>query len=206
MPRPLLSAVTAHLPRASSAVTEAPALSLARRALWIAGLLLLVSPFTGAADVSRPPANIVLDEALVNGRRMRLDELRRESERLEDQIYARYNDVNTIDKFDVVCSEYTRTGTRFSGRYCRPVFEEQAKVEEGRVAFEALQMIANDRRLAGSVQLPESPVPKILAQMPDYQRHMRKTMEKDPQLRKLLRERAAVAEQMERTRREMFGK
>lgn len=206
MLRPLLFALTVRPPLDSSARAGVPASALARRATWLAGLAFF-SPFTDAADVTQPPANVVLDEALVNAKRMRLDELRREMTRLEDQIYARYNDLNTVDKFDVVCSDYTRTGTRISRRYCRGVFEDQIKTEEGQVVGRSLQRIYDPYAKVppASVELPEPPVPKILAQIPAYQKHMRQVMEKDPQLRQWLRERAAVAKQMERTRREMFG-
>jgi hypothetical protein len=177
------------------------------RATWLAGLAFL-SPLTDAADVAQPPAAVVLDEALVNAKRMRLDELRREMTRLEDQIYARYNALNTIDKYDVICSDYTRTGTRISRRYCRGVFEEQIKTEGGQVEGRAVQRIYDTYAKVpeASVELPEPVIPRILAETPAYQKQMRRVMEKDPQLRKWLQQRAAVAEQMERTRREMFGK
>jgi hypothetical protein len=166
-------------------------------AAWLAGLAFF-SPFTDAADVTQPPASVVLDEALVNARRMRLEELRREMTRLEDQIYARYNDLNTVDKFDVVCSDYTRTGTRISRRYCRGVFEDQIRTEEGQVAGRSLQRLYDPYAKVpeASVELPEPPVPKILAQTPAYRKNLRQVMEKDPQLRQWLRERAAVARQV----------
>jgi hypothetical protein len=179
--------------------------SLARRTIWCAALLLLLGPQAGAADSAEPPTELTLDDVEVRAARLRIDELRREMEHLEDQIYARYNAVNVIARFDVVCSAYARTGTRLIRRYCRPVFEDEAKTEEGRVAFEARQQIHDSQKSAGSVRLPDSPVPKILAQMPAFQRHMRKIMAQDPQLMMMLRQRAAVAEQMQRTRREMFG-
>jgi hypothetical protein len=198
--------LTVRLLLDSPARAAIPASVLAMRAAWLTGLAFF-SPLMHAADVTQPPASVVLDEALVNAKRLRLDELRREMTRLEDQIYARYNDLNTIDKFDVVCSDYTRTGTRISRRYCRGVFEDEIKAEEGQVTGRSLQRILDPYAKVpqASVELPEPPVPKILAQTPAYRKNMRQVMEKDPQLRQWLRERAAVATQMERTRREMFG-
>lgn len=206
MPHLLLVAVGVQCPAASHGLASAFSVFFSVRFVLIAAVLLLLGPLTFAADATEPPAEVTVDEVVVRAARLRLDEQRREIERLEDQIYARYNDLNTDDNYDVICSDYTRTGTQLTQRYCRPMFEEQAKIEEGRVAFQALQLIRESQKMAGSVQLPESPVPKILAQMPAYQKHMKKIVEKDPQLRRLLRERAAVAEQMERTRKEMFGK
>lgn len=164
-------------------------------------------PLADAAGVSQSPTEETLDEVQVRATR-RLHELRQEITRLEDQIYARYNDLNEVDKFDVVCSDYTRTGTRLSLRYCRPVFEDQAKADEGQVAGLALQQIHDPYAKVppASVQLPEPLEPKIKAQMPGYQRHMMRIIRNDPQLQRLLRERAAVAEQFRRTQRESFGR
>lgn len=207
MLRRLLSGLTAHLPPGASAVARTAALAVARRAVCLAGVV-LVHSLAEAAGVTPLPADEVLDEVQVHGTRARIDELRQEMIRLEDEIYARYNDLNTIDKYDVICSDYARTGTRIERRYCRPLFEDRAKAEEGQVAFQSLQKIHDPiaRVSPASVQLPESPVRKILEQMPAYQRHMRQIMEKDPQLQKLLRDRAAAAEQLQRAQRELFGR
>lgn len=177
-------------------------------AALLAGLGLLGLP-VDAAEIEQPPAaDVTLDEVTVTAMRLRLAELRENLTRLEEQIYARYNDLNKVDKYDILCSDYTRTGTHLSQRYCRPQFEEDARNEEGQVAFRSWRQVHDPYAPmpAASVEIPESPVPKILAKVPAFQEHMRQVMEKDPQLRRWLRERAEAAEEFERTRRELFAR
>jgi predicted nuclease with TOPRIM domain len=179
------------------------AVSVAFLACWMS-----CQPRAYAGEAGEQAADEVLDEVEVRARRARIDELRREVTRLEDRIYARYNDLNRIDRFDIVCSEEARTGTRIERRYCRPKFEYQAKVEEGQVAFLSIQQRSDHDApvAAASVQLPDSPVNKILQQVPQFQRHMRRIMEEDRQLQDLMEERADAAERLERARSELFAR
>lgn len=193
----LPSRLKVDLPRASFAVASLPGMGLAALLLW--------QPTAFAAEATSPREEELLEEVEVRGADARLSELRQEMSRLEEEIYARYNDLNKIGKYEVLCSDYARTGTRLERRYCRPRFEDDAKTEEGRMVLLARQQIMDQRSLAASVQIPESPVLKILAEMPAFQKNMREIVEKDPQVQRLLQERAAVAEQMQRTRRGLFG-
>jgi hypothetical protein len=191
---------------AANAMTELLELTHVGRAVLLAGAMLL-SPPADAAEVAAPPGWVMLDEIEVTAKRRRLTELRQDLTRLENQIYTRYNHLNKVDRFDVVCSEDARTGTRLTLRHCRPKFEDQARAEEGQIAFRSLQQIHDPSASVppASVELPDSPVPKIMRQVPAFQRHMRQIVEKDPQLQQLLQERAATAEEIERTRREVFA-
>lgn len=179
---------------------------LAALATWLTGWL--PGQTVLAAGAGPPAAGTVLDEVLVRAKRVRIDELRREVIRLEDQLYARYNDVNRIGRFDIVCSDDARTGTRIERRYCRPKFEDTAKAEEGQVAFLSIAQVHDPYAPvpAASVQLPDSPVPKIMAQVPHFQRHMRQIMQEDQQLQQLLQERAAAQERLQRAQRELFDR
>ncbi len=207
MLRNLVSALTTRVKLSSPTMKRTSPSSLARGSRSLAGMAwLLLVPLADAADVVEPAADSTLNEVEIRGKRLRLDQLRQEMARLEERIYARYNEVNTIDKFDVICSDYTRTGTRLENRYCRPMFVEDAKVEEARIAFQARQLVLSSQSLAGGVQLPDPVEPKVQAQLPTYQKNFQKIAENDPQMKSLLQERAAVADQMRRIKREMFGK
>ena len=192
--------------RGCKAVDAVLTLPQVMRASCFAGLFLLfLSLLAHTASPAETPSESSLDEVEVRGEKLRLDQLRQELRRLEGKIYARFNEVNKIDKFDVICSDYARTGTRLEQRYCRPMFVEEALTSEGRVAFEARQKIFESQKMAGSVQLPDPLLPRVQAQVPAYQRQLQKLASADAQLRALLRERAAVAEQIKRTHRAMFG-
>jgi hypothetical protein len=190
---------------ADPTASRLPARSAAARAVLLVFLLGVNPAF--AVEALQPREDEVLDEVEVRGIRGRIDDLRQEMIRLEDEIYARYNDLNTISKYDVLCSDYARTGTRIERRYCRPVFEDQEKADEGQVALLALQQIRQGGAPPpppSSVQLPETPVMKIPAQMPAFQKHMRQVMEDDVQLQKLLRDRSEAADRLRQAQRTLF--
>lgn len=65
--------------------------------------------------------------------------LRHQIVQLEDQFYDLYNELNTVDDFDIHCIEEARTGTRFIKRSCRAVYQEQALAEEAQGAFKVFQ-------------------------------------------------------------------
>ena len=90
-----------------------------------------------AAAPATPKAE--LDEVTVSGERVKIEALRKQIVQLEDTFYDRYNELNTVDDFDIHCIEEARTGTRFIKRSCRAVYQEQALADEGQAAFKILQ-------------------------------------------------------------------
>lgn len=68
--------------------------------------------------VLSPQASIpvVDDEIIVRGRRGA--ELRLEVERAQDAIFARFNELNSDDRFDIVCRTEVPIGTRIGRRVC----------------------------------------------------------------------------------------
>jgi hypothetical protein len=94
---------------------------------WV--LLVVATGFAGVAgrtafaqaDVERilsPQASVpaVDDEIIVRGRRGA--ELRLEMERAENAIFARFNDINSDDRFDIVCRLEPPIGSRIDRRVC----------------------------------------------------------------------------------------
>jgi hypothetical protein len=70
------------------------------------------------------------DEVVVRGRRPA--QLRLEIERAEDAFYARFNEVNGGDDFDITCRDELQTGSNIPRRVCRAQFEREALADVGK--------------------------------------------------------------------------
>lgn len=132
-----------------------------------------------------------MDEVEIRGTRGRLREMREEIVRLEDQFYQRYNELNAVDEYDVHCNMEQPTGTLLKYRVCRPVFVENATAEEAR-AF-----------LGGYTVVPANMV--IGSKYPEFERQALSVINRDRDLRRLIRERDAVEARYENLRKIEFG-
>jgi hypothetical protein len=132
-----------------------------------------------------------MEEVEIRGTRNRLRELREEIVRLEDKFYLRYNELNTDDQYDVHCNMEAPTGTLMKYRVCRPEFVETATSEEAK-AF-----------LGGYSVAPANMT--IMAKYPSFERQALSVINKDRDLRKLIRERDAVEARYENLRKAEFG-
>ena len=164
------------------------------RTLLCLVLFVGMAPVSGAANQDRR-GNATLDEVLVHGRAVKLDELRQQVIALEDKFYERYNDVNQNDDFDINCIMEAKTGTRFVKRSCRPAYQEAALREEGKTALISMQDVLNQVRMGNpnpSV-LNSPPVPAtvmIEARLPEYKENMRRVLTSDVKLQEIVKERA----------------
>lgn len=147
------------------------------------------TPRPGATATT--PGAEPLPEVEIRGTRARLRELRDEIVRLEDKFYQRFNELNTDDQYDVHCNMEKPTGTLLKYRVCRPVFVETATSEEAK-AF-----------LGGYTVTPANMV--IMAKYPDFEKAALAVINKDRDLRRLIRERDAVEARYENLRRIEFG-
>lgn len=141
-----------------------------------------------------------LDRVEVHGARPDLWELRQAVTEAEDRFYAKYNEINRNDDFDVNCRVEARTGTRLNSRTCRPIYQERA-VQEG--AKQAVEIRQKFQSYGGAAQLGANspPVPAaiaIMARRPEFESNMRNVVQEHPELAALLRERAAAAEALEK--------
>jgi hypothetical protein len=149
-----------------------------------------VSPCQAASPAEQRTA---LDEVTVNGERVKIETLRKQIVQLEDQFYDRYNELNTIDDFDVHCIEEARTGTRLIKRSCRAVYQERAIADEGQAAFKILQRLRDKPPIADS----GPPVPASLVigrRLPEYKKNIEEVTLRNPELAKLLEERGRLIE------------
>jgi hypothetical protein len=61
-----------------------------------------------------------VEEVIVRGRT--LEQLRLELEQVENAVYARFNELNGSDDFDIFCREQAPTGSNIPVRTCTPKF------------------------------------------------------------------------------------
>jgi hypothetical protein len=141
-------------------------------------------------------AELQLDEAIVRGKKIKAAELRKQMVELEDQFFARYNELNDQDEFDVHCHQEAKIGSRLLRRTCRGVYEDSARQEEGREAFLIRQEFQNQASVGAPPRLNASPpVPaaeRIEAKRPAFQANMRRVVGKSRVLTRMLRERAEL--------------
>lgn len=114
----------------------------------LAGFLLLLPAAAGRASEASPSSEAAassttalvvdpesdadeLDEVIVRG--TRLWQLREAIVEAEDRFYARYNELNKNDDFDIHCRREAPIGTRLKKRICRISFFEDAQAEYARV-------------------------------------------------------------------------
>jgi hypothetical protein len=168
-------------------------------------VLLTIAISQNAVAAAQPAPKAEADEVLVLGERVKLDEMRKEIVRLEDSFYERYNEMNTVDDFDIHCVKEARTGTRLIRRSCLPVYQERAMTEEGQGA---LKMMQRFREKGPTVIDGMPPVPAastIVRRQLEYKNNVKEVARKDAQLKRLLEERGKLIERYEATRRRIFG-
>jgi hypothetical protein len=177
---------------------QTASLSVAMAALLAAHCAQAASSGVGQSD---------LDEVLVRAQRVQLPEMRKEMVELEDRFYARYDELNRQDDFDIHCFREARTGTRMIKRTCRAAYEEDAVQTEGREEVEYRQYLQDAQRhgyLLVPGTMPEPAMMAILARLDEFRANMRSVVNRDPQLLELLRERAELAKRYEAVRRRIF--
>lgn len=174
-------------------------------------LVLQVLAFSPGASGGVPSrSEESLDEVMIIARLSRLSDMRREIDRLEDRFYARYNRLNAVDDFDVLCRSEAPIGTRLKKRSCRAIYQEAAIRDEGRDGFQIRQNV-QDQLANGSSDpvMPGSPpVPALMAiqaRVTDFRQNMRDLVSRHAELAQILEERARKIERFNAERRKVFG-
>jgi hypothetical protein len=144
----------------------------------------------------------LLDEAVVQATRTQLREMRKQMVAVEDRFYARYNELNGNDNYDIHCAEETTAGTRLQLRHCRPVFEARAVETESIDYFLMLQKTTNAGAPmpAGSIGPPVPAIHEIEAQRPGFRSNMIEITTRHPELLDLLKERDKLARRYAKAR------
>src|SRR5882724_6573902 len=100
-----------------------------RSAFLLLGYVVLV-PTSYAASSTKDPSESVE----ISGKRMKVDDIRKELVQLEDRFYNLYNAVNFVRDFDIHCSQEAHTGSHLTGKFCRAVYVDKALQQEGQDA------------------------------------------------------------------------
>ena len=160
--------------------------------LWTSLLATTLCQAAGTASSAGPKTET--EEVLVSAEGLKLAAMRQEIVRLEDQFYARYNELNSVRDFDIHCIEEARTGTRFIKRSCQPVYQERALEEEGQAGLKIQQRFREPGPLALDSGPPVPAMQTILRRLPEYKKNMEEVTRKHPELAKLLEQRGKLIE------------
>jgi hypothetical protein len=135
-----------------------------------------------SAPKATPDAELT-DEVLVRG--TRLAELRAAIVKAEDLFYARYNELNKVDKFDIECALDAHTGTKLKQRRCFTKLQLDATAQNG---TEVLRMLQEQG--LGLTGTPPNTDPQAvwLAHFDDYKINMLYMLKMNPDLRQLARD------------------
>lgn len=120
-----------------------------------------------------------LEEVAVIGRR--LYRLQYELVKAQDRFFARYNDLNTNDDFDIHCSYRAPTGTTLRKRECQVEFILEHTGQQGRDFLESL---------TSSSSRPATSPPNVvwLERREEFRENFRQQLRASPELRQLMLE------------------
>lgn len=114
-------------------------------------LTLLLMGAAALPAVAASDADVV-EEVIVNG--TRLDVLRKEMIKAEDQFFDRYNKIVGRKEYEVHCTVEQPIGSRVPRRYCRTGYEQDALTQAGREAGIMMQGFLDElRRQASPTQV-----------------------------------------------------
>ncbi|HXC60737.1 MAG TPA: hypothetical protein VN645_15585 [Steroidobacteraceae bacterium] len=154
---------------------------------------------TGVVGTATRASSAETDEIVVHG--TRLYELRAAIVAAEDRFYARYNELNKVNDFDIECTVDAPTGTRFKQRTCLTRLQQRAQQENGR---EFVQMLQDQSAgLTGTAPITD-PNTAMLARYEEYKRNVLYLLKMNPELRQLVRERDAAEKRYNEERRKRF--
>jgi hypothetical protein len=127
----------------------------------------------------------LLDEVLVNGTRLR--DLQAAVVKAEDRFYARYNELNKNDDFDIECRVEAPLGSKIPRRLCLTKVQLQAKTAYGREFLQSLQDMTRVPGGSGGVGKPPDTNPAAIwgARYEEYRANMLSLLNNYPELRRL---------------------
>ncbi|MEO8316409.1 MAG: hypothetical protein ABI645_16650 [Pseudomonadota bacterium] len=149
--------------------------------------MLLQSAMADTAETTPPTQQ--LDEIVV--KTDHLNQIRQAMLETENRFYARYNQLNTDDDFDVDCARTASLGSRIQGHRCEIAFYAKAREQE------------SSAYLAGYY----APAAELvyLERIVDYRKNALKLINSDLQLRKLVRQREDLGKLYTRRQKEIFA-
>jgi hypothetical protein len=163
-----------------------------RNVLLVAALLALPV----AASAVEQAAGEEMEELEIRG--TRLYEMRAAIVKTEDRFFARYNELNKIHEFDIVCNQRAETGTKITKRVCRTRAVDTAQADEARGL---LQDVIQDG--GASSHAPEA-AQVLLGKESEYEANMLKILNSDRELKKLVKEHDQLEQRYAKARIEQF--
>ncbi len=169
----------------------------------------LLTGLIQAASAAEPVVSpALLDEVLIEGRGATQNELLQQLVNVENRFYERYNELNDNDDFDVNCTREAPIGTRLQGRSCRAVYQEKAERTEGQESywwyFHTMDLgaasggiMGRERQPARAVSPPAPAMLAILARRDEFRKTMVEVTSRNPELVRLLQERAELVKRYE---------
>jgi hypothetical protein len=130
-----------------------------------------------------------LDEAVVTGK-FPVHELRTQARDAQQRFFDRYNELNDLDEYDVICRIEAPIGSRLTQRSCKAVFEEAAIQDWAVEAFKIRQFVHSFNG-GNPPYMPALPAPAfaaVSALHPTFQQRMREVVRDQPELLQLLGE------------------
>jgi hypothetical protein len=154
-----------------------------------AGAIVIVALFAtqclAAADPKPVSPGENLDELVIRAKRLKLREMRAQIVEVENRFYAKYNELNTNDDYDIHCREYAATGSISKDRVCRASFEERLDIHYARDVMRMMDGV-------GTVPPPQAPDRELLEKYALLRKHALKVINANPELRRMVREREAL--------------
>jgi hypothetical protein len=166
-------------------------------------------PATPTASPGTAVPAVPLDEVEVIAQREKLEALRAEIQRLEEQFYAEYNEVNTSPEYDFVCTTETNPNSRLAQRVCVPAYlGEATRVPKDFVCPKVMRTGSHVARYTGGrvaqqrcgemfVARLRCANPETLAKTAEYKKSMTNVLARHPELRKLMQEHQELAQRYE---------
>jgi hypothetical protein len=148
----------------------------------------IAAPAFAAADPKEAQAIETPDDVVIRAKRMKLYEMRMEMVQVEDRFYAKYNELNTDDDYDVVCSLVARTGEIRKTRKCRPAFVEGIQSVYAR----SVVGMFNSAIEGPPFHIPSTPDAQLFSMWHEMKDHALKVINKSPELRAMIRHREAL--------------
>jgi hypothetical protein len=154
-------------------------------------LAVLALGFTGLAQAAATNAvseTTDLPEVQVVGKR--LYQMRKDIINAENKFFAKFNELNKNDEFDIHCVMNAETGTHLKKRLCRVQFYEDAQRQEAQARFGG----------------PPAPSAELVAleRGPEYKKAALTIINAHPELLRLVKERDALEKKYDATRKQRF--
>jgi hypothetical protein len=153
--------------------------------LTVAVLTLSASVATQSRNASLASSEQLesVDEVVVRGKHSEIAELRRQIFQAESTFFERYNEVNTIRDFDVICRMHPPIGSNIKRRQCLAVYMIEARDGE----FGAY--MNGNSGWSSYTSTPTRSTGELIAERrPDFSKNLQAVTNKNPELRKLVRE------------------